>query len=368
MMTQHRRLHFLIIPFCIAITALFLVPAEAEVVPGPFKAHVPIRAKSATECPSVPPAVRTLKSAGFYTDRNFNQVSPEQLAAEVKSGRPLGDWLDVLQKQMERWISMGDAHAANCALDFLETWARNRALLGEMSTQGTFRRKWALAGAALAYLALRDAPGATAERSARIGTWLAEVAHQVTTPYERSPSPDAARNFRGDTVNGLLNNHVVWAGLAVAAAAVASGDRPLMRWGRQRGIVFLAGVRDDGMHPQEAARGRLALHYHLFALQPAAALSRLLDAAGEPLPVDARLALDRLAHFTFSQIEDDTRLVQLTGSKQEHVLKADTRSWLAEAAGLEIWGRDAAISLKLAPFRPFRQRWLGGNVTLLWKQ
>jgi poly(beta-D-mannuronate) lyase len=157
---------------------------------------------------------------------------------------------------------------------------------------------------------------------------------------------------------------VAWAGLAVGAAGVAAGDRALLRRGRALGAAFLAGVTPEGAHPQELARGRMALHYHLFALQAAAALARLLDAAGEPFAPEERAALDRLARFTFAATRDPQRIAALAGAPQGHL--TEDRPWLRDGHGFEVLGGDAAIRTAILPFRPYRADWLGGNVTLLW--
>ena len=85
------------------------------------------------------------------------------------------------------------------------------------------------------------------------------------------------------------------------------------------------------------ARGPLALHYHLVALQGAAALARVLDAAGRPLPAVDRAAVDRLARFVYAQCLDDTEISRLAGARQSR-LPGPVRPCLAEASGLEVWG------------------------------
>jgi poly(beta-D-mannuronate) lyase len=297
-------------------------------------------------------------SEPFYTDGAFSVPDPARLAADTEASRPLREWLDAIQRPTERWVALRDPAQADCALRQIEAWAEARALLGHFNRQGAYHRKWALAGAAIAYLAVRDASVATPDRQARIGAWFAEVAYPVAGFYERPPprSPQAASE--------LLNNHIAWAGLAVAAAGVAGGDRSLLRWGMARGETFLAQVTPEGANPQELARGRMALHYHLFSLQAAAALARIGEAAGEPLSPEGRAALDRFARFTHAGALDPTRIAALAGMAQSRLV--GDRPWLADAQGLEVWVGDPAIRASLQPFRPYRARWLGGGVTLLW--
>ena len=345
-----------------AVLALLLAgcatPPVAEPLAGPFGRPGPAQPLSARPCPTPPAPLHTLMSEPFYTDGAFSVPDPARLAADTAASRPLREWLDAIQRPTERWVALRDPAQADCALRQIEAWAEAGALLGAFNRQGGYHRKWALSGAAIAYLALRDAPAATPERQARIGAWLAEVARPVAAFYERPlpRSPQAASE--------LLNNHIAWAGLAVAAAGVAGGDRALLRWGMARGEVFLAQVTAEGAHPQELARGRMALHYHLFALQPVAALARIGEAAGEPLSPTGHDALERFARFTHGQALDPARIAALAAAPQAHL--AGERPWLADGHGLEIWGGDPAIRAALQPFRPYRARWLGGGVTLLW--
>ncbi len=329
-------------------------------MPGPFAAPGPAAPLSARPCPAPPPPLRDLDGVPFYVDRNATRHDPALLAADNAAARPLNDWLDAIQRPTERWVALRDPAQAECAIGLIEAWAAQRALLGSFNRQGGYRRKWTLAGAALAWLALRDAPAATPERQARIGAWMAEVAQEVRRHYDR-PAP------RGTGLSELRNNHMAWAGLAVGAAGVAAQDRALLRWGMQAGRTFLAGVTAEGAHPQELARGRMALHYHFFALQPSAALARLGAAAGEPFGAEELAALDRLARFSFAQAADPSRIAALAGAEQG-MLDTPPRPWLSGGggAGLEVWRGDPVILAALAAHRPFRARWLGGGVTLLW--
>jgi poly(beta-D-mannuronate) lyase len=335
------------------LAALLAAPARAETLPTPFGAPGPARPLSARPCPQPPPPVVSLQSQGFYTDARSSIPDPARVAADREASRPLAEWLNALQRPAERWVALRDPAEAACALALLDAWAEAGALLGSFNTQAAYHRKWTLAGAALSFVALRDAP-AEAGRQARIAAWLAEVARAVRPPYDRPP-PDRMPN-------SVENNHVAWAGLAVAAAGVAAGDRALLRAGMAYGRRFLAAVTPEGAHPQEVSRGRMALHYHLFALAPVAALSRLGAAAGEPFAPEEAAALDRIARFTLAQTRDPTRIAELAGAPQGH-LTDPARPWLADGHGFEILGIEPAA---LAPFRPYRQRWLGGNVTLLW--
>lgn len=346
---------------CLALLVLggCAAPATGHIA-GPYGPPGPSAPLSARPCQAPPEPVRSLMSEPFYTDGRFSTPDPARLAADTEASRPLRDWLAAIQRPAERWVALRQDAEADCALRLLDAWAEAGALLGTFNRQGGYHRKWTLGGAALAFLAVRDAPSATPERTARIGAWLGQVARQVQPVYDR-PSP---RNPDPAQASELRNNHVVWAGMAVAAAGVAAGDPALLAWGMGKGAVFLDAVTPEGAHPQEILRGRMALYYHLFALQSAAALARLGEAGGQPFDAARADALARFARFTYAATQDTARIAALAGEPQGHL--TNPRPWLRDGLGFEIIRPRVAPPEALAPFRPYRSGWLGGNVTLLW--
>src|SRR5262249_5331313 len=180
------------------------------------------------------------------------------------------------------------------------------------------------------------------------------------TPYDRDPRPGQ--------MSIAANNHAYWAGVAVGAAAIAVNDRELFAWGIERLRIGLRQVTAEGALPLEIARGRLALHYHLFALEPLAVLDIMARANGVELPHSDDAALHRLSAVAGRALSDPREIAQLArAEQQDDWLKG--RSPLTSARGVEIWlGRhpDPEMDAKIAPYRPFRQRWLGGDVSLLY--
>jgi len=111
----------------------------------------------------------------------------------------------------------------------------------------------------------------------------------------------------------------------------------------------------------------LALHYHLFALEPLAVLEMMARANGVHLAPADSAAFRRLVAFTFRALDDPREVARLArAEQQDEWLKG--RSPLTDARAVEIWlgeHHDAAIDAKIAPYRPYRLRWLGGDVSLL---
>jgi poly(beta-D-mannuronate) lyase len=335
---------------------LLRAPFDVEAIRAAKGKPIPIEA-----CPEPVPPIRDIEGVSFYSDPQGSKSDPAKLAANEAATRPLDLFLAGVVPAANRWIRGRPAQpeAASCALRLLAAWADASAMLGRVNQQGSYHRKWTLAGAALAYLQIRDTSGLDAASKGRVADWLRAVALAVRPAYDRDPQPGK--------MSIAANNHAYWAGVAVGAAAIAANDRVLFEWAIERMRVGLRQVTADGALPLELARGRLALHYHLFALEPLAVLEVMAHANGADLAPADDAALRRLVAFTVRALDDSREVARLArAEQQDDWLKG--RSALTGAGGVEIWlGRhpDGAIDAKIAPFRPYRLRWLGGDVSLL---
>jgi poly(beta-D-mannuronate) lyase len=351
----------LVAPGCAAAPQRLASPIDADAIrrlrPQPARAR---------NCVAPPAPVVALDSQPFYTDRSFSVVDPARLAADTAASLPLRHFLDAAQRGAEDWLRGAPPEAAGCAIAALDAWAKGGALLGAFNRQAGYHRKWALAGAATAFLAVRDAPGLDPAAAARVAAWLGAVGRLVQPGYDRIPAPGAG-------VHSSLNNHATWAGYAVAAAGVAAGDRAQLDWGTARLSLTLGQVDAAGALPQELRRGRMALNYHLFTLAALAPLLRLAEANGHRLPPAEEAALDRLVRLVAAALADPARMGALANAPQGHLTEDprfdDVTRYARAAQGLEVLQgrrRDPALEPLLAPRRPLRQSWMGGNVTLLW--
>lgn len=131
----------------------------------------------------------------------------------------------------------------------------------------------------------------------------------------------------------------------------------------------LAQVNDQGALPLELARGARAFHYHTFALDPIAALSRFAAANGLRLSAEEVAALARLRRFVLAGVLDPGIVTLADGVPQE-AQGPGGRALIASANGLEILQAaqpEPELEAALAPHRPYRAAWLCGEVTGWWR-
>ncbi|MBR0646399.1 alginate lyase family protein [Plastoroseomonas hellenica] len=298
--------------------------ATADPLRSPF-APLPNPQRPASRCNDAPEPILNIEGVAYYTDPAFSRVDPARLEADRAVQARLDALLNVVQATVERARS-GEQGAAACAVRLLDAWARARAMLGAVNGQGAYHRVWALAGGALAFLQVREVPGNDPVAVGRIATWMRDLARAIRPYYDRASQA---------AISDLRNNHAAWAGLAVAAAGIASEDRSHFYWGIGKLRAQLSQVTAAGALPQELARGALALRYHLFALEPIAALERLARANDVSLPSGEQAALQRLTNFVFTAVRDPSTVASLAGAPQDDAW-LQGRPLLSAAASLEI--------------------------------
>jgi poly(beta-D-mannuronate) lyase len=258
----------------------------------------------AAGCGPVPPAVRDIDANSYYSDGHHSIVDPVRKARNEAAVKPVNDYLDGVARAANASQRGGGAADARCALDWMEAWAGQNALLGSMTTeQSYYTRKWTLAGLALSYARVR--PAAAPEQRARIDTWLLALA-------------DATMRH-SDAHKGVRNNHYYWEGLAVTATGAVTGDARSLAWGRKVFDHAMGQVEADGSLPLELARGRKALSYHLYAAAPLVMTASILDLDAAPL--------ERLVAYSVAGVADPSVLEQAAGVVQER--QPGVPGWIA---------------------------------------
>lgn len=301
-------------------------------------------------CKDVPPVTSVL-GVHYYTNSASSEIDPQLLAANKAAVLPLNMLISQVTHQTESYLASrgADMDAARCVISTLDSWASANALSGDFNLQSAGSRQWAINAAAIDYLAVSSAPGVSPAAKARIGGWFDKQAHAMSSAM-------------GDKSNNLL----YWAAAAVAAASVAANDQQGLNWAINAARTGIAQIGPDGSLPQEIRRQKLAMHYHVFALEPLVEVAGLAKANGVDLYAENNHAISRLAKLVVSNMDDQSKISQLAGMPQVFAEKRqDVMSW-AEQYFADT--HDCTVAHALSNARPVNKGYIGGNTTLLYGQ
>ena len=289
---------------------------------------------SAQSCDAPPPPVIDIVANSYYADVHHSVIDPSRKEENQRSIEPIESFLH----QVTQMASSPDSQSRNCVVTWLAAWADASALLGSASgEQAYYERKWTLAGLSLGYARVRmQTPR---DRRAAIEGWLRQLAHAVI--------------HHSEAHRGERNNHFYWEGLAVAAAGAATQDPDAIEWGDRVFDYAMDQIEPDGSLPNEMKRAGRALHYHLYAAEPLAMLSSILDRDSPKL--------DKLVALCIAGIRNPTQFEQRTGVTQEGIVQSDF-VWLLVYAR-----RHASFDMTGLPIstgNSFVPR-LGGDLTII---
>jgi len=258
-------------------------------------------------CPAPPPFAKTIDVQPYYTDKHASVIDSQKFAAfqqESEAPTHLGQFASTAA---DAYLAKGSRAAALCVYFLLDAAAKADAWTGRMPFQGVYMQNWELSGAAISYLKVRPSGVGRPEQDARIQRWFHLLAGRVTDFF------DAEVRRMGP---GNENNHLYWAGLAVAAAGIAGNDREDFHWGMVAYEMGLDEIQADGSLVAEMNRGQMALHYHLYALGPLVMLAELGEANGLDLYSEEDGAIHRLVKFCVSILKDPNIVEKRTGVPQ----------------------------------------------------
>ena len=220
------------------------------------------------------------------------------------------DFSRAVVKAADAYQTTGSRTAAECVFGLLDAAARQKTLTGEMGTgQASYVQGWNLGAWSVAYLKVRGSGAATTEQARNIVGWLKKLAGENRGYYE-----DKRRKRRP---NDSDNNHVYWAGFAIAAAGIANDDRKLFDWGMDAYRLGVSYIQPDGTLPLEMERGQKALHYHLYALAPLIMLAEFGETNGISLYAERDYAIKQLIIRCCLGLQDPSFFQQRTGIPQD---------------------------------------------------
>jgi poly(beta-D-mannuronate) lyase len=335
-------------------------PSAADPLRPPFdvaaaRAHHGSAPRAFT-CPAVPPPVSDLTFGGFYeADSGSSVVDAEAERRYKEDAKPFDDYQKKIAKMSDQYVA-GDppqVAVARCVLTWLGDWARARAILGIMSAQGGFVRKWGLGVIAVAYLKVRGEPTLDGGNKKGVKIWIRRLARTVRAEYSTGTERSSRRN-----------NHLYWAAWSVMAAAVALDDSDLFDWSVGRYRFAIDQIEDDGTLPLEMARRSKALHYHLYSIPPLVLIAETGARNGIDLYAEQGGALHRLIGRTVAGLDDPSFFAARSGYEQRWggTLNAAKLAWMEPYYARF---KDPAVVKWIRRFRPLGHTRQGGDLTLL---
>ena len=285
--------------------------AGAKLLRSPWDGKPIPMTDAAYACPTIAHIAPDLVTDGFYRldDPTHSIIDPVRQEAYRKSSDPVKAVGMQIVKAADDYRTTGSRVAAECAMTQILTLAKENSLAGKMSSnQAYYVQGWVVGAIAVAYLKILDTGIATPEQVRTIAKWMQSVGDQTIAYYDGHK-----RVGHGDG----QNNHLYWAGVELAAIGVAADDRRDFDWAVAAYDNGVDQIRADGTLPLEMARGRRALHYHLYALAPLVLIAEFGEANHIDLYAHANGAIHRLVKASVAGLHDPTLFEKATGIRQE---------------------------------------------------
>jgi poly(beta-D-mannuronate) lyase len=305
------------------LAAIIFTPAShaASKLASPWDNIRTTQTDTSYNCPAAPAFSTTLNVSAYYIDKSASIIDQTKLDAwNTGTDAPvhLGQFAT---RAADAYLATGSRSAARCAYSLLDDAARSAAWTDRMPDfNGVYIQNWVLSGVAIAYLKLRPSNLSTPQQDAEISRWFGLLSIRIREYFD----DETAR------VGVKENNHIYWAGLAVAAEGIADNDRQAFQWGTNAYDMGIEAIHPDGSLPNEMTRAGRAMHYHLYSLGPLIILAELLEANGFPAyaadsgpnkPGPAsKGAIHRLVAFSLAGLEDPTLFENRTGVPQVFTL------------------------------------------------
>ncbi len=299
------------------------------------------------ECPLPPAFVKTFDAEGYYVDAHHSIIDPARKAAYDQLEKGPATLATDASRAADDYLATGSRTAAACVYSLLDAAAKADAWAGTMPhNQGVYDQNWMLSGTAIPYLKVRNSGVGTAEQTVEIQKWFRTVATQVRDYFD-------AKHFHPNS--DAWNNHIYWAGLAVAAQGIANNDKGAFKWGMTGYSLGMGSIESDGSLPLEMNRAGRALHYQFYAVAPLVILAELGEANGVDTYGEKNGAIHRLVNFDVAALKDPSIIAKRTGVEQEVPAKisgavigwavpyvrrfpnAQLSAWLAQASSTGFW-------------------------------
>lgn len=259
------------------------------------------------KCPAAPTFSTTLNVSAYYVDKNASIIDQAKLDtwnAGTEAPVHLGQYAT---RAADAYLATGSRAAARCVYSLLDAAAQSAAWTDRMpDVNGVYVQNWLLSGVAIAYLKIRPSQLSTPEQDAHIRRWFRLLSIRVREYFDVEATRLGPRE----------NNHLYWAGLAVATEGLVDNNPQAFGWGANAYTMGVEAIQPDRSLPNEMARAGRALHYHLYALGPLVILAELLEANGTRAYEADGGAINRLVGFAVECLDDPGLLEKRTGVHQ----------------------------------------------------
>jgi poly(beta-D-mannuronate) lyase len=268
---------------------------------SPWDTHPITLTDAPYNCPAAPKLPRDFATNSYYTDPQHSITDPALKKKYEDSVATIEDFSRDMVKAADAFQSTGSRASAECVVGLLESAAKGKALAGTMDGhQASYVQGWNLGAWAVAYLKVRGSGLASKDQTHAITSWLKNLAEDNRAYYE-------AKHRAHSGPNDSDNNHVYWAGFAIAATGIANDDHGLFNWGVDAYKHGIHDIQGDGTLPMELGRGQMALHYHLYAFG---------ETNGLDLYAERDYAIKRLVARCIDGLQDPSFFQKKTGDEQ----------------------------------------------------
>jgi poly(beta-D-mannuronate) lyase len=309
--------------------------------------------KPAFVCAPAPTPVRDIRANSYYTVPGGSIVDQKLFEQYKKNIDPIQNFARDTLKMADGYVASGDPAQAKCVVNWLSTWAKQGALLGEIYNERGFQanyvQKWTLGSLAMAAFKVRDQ--------------LSKDDHQLLDPWLKTQA-QLALDFWNNP-DHERNNHLYWTGMAMAATAAVTNDES---WWEKSRMIYdegLSHIAPNGALEREMKRGQSAMHYHNYSLMPLSVMAELARVRGEDWYARQNSKLLILADLMVEGWIDQAWFAVQAGKAQKPPTVEANLGWVVWFADKPL--RNKEKLMELAKKGPFYGTTMGGNPELTTK-
>jgi len=307
---------------------------------------------AAYTCPELPHLSPDLTTSGFYSDSKSSIIDPVKWKAYSESAGPYKRLGDLVSAAADAYQTTGSRQAAECVLRLEKAAALDKVFTGKMSSsQAYFVQGWVIGALGIGYLKVRDSQVFHREDAKLLTAWMKTVSRHTMDYYDSQLAKPGHENG---------NNHLYWAGVQVAAIAIAANDRKMFDWAVAAYRNGARQITPEGTLPEEMRRGQRALHYHLYAASPLVYLAEFGEDNGIDLYAENNGALKLLVRRATEGLAGSGYFDQQTGIHQDAPNGPPTGEEIGWAKLYVKRFPDPAISVLIAKANSLYYMYLGG--------